>query len=143
MPQCSYEAVLQRVADALRQPVANLSPQWASLAAESTKDAAADLNTLIAGKGYADPEGADQYRAWHERLAFVTCMTRGAALSNYNLEALKGLDPRPLIEKAGLLFYGGRPTAPQPGESEVGGVAGGQVDAVGDIMRGGPSGWRW
>lgn len=140
MALCRPDSVLQRVAAALHVAVANLAPEWTSLANEATRDAAADLTTLLAMKGYSQAQitQADQFSAWQERIAFVVTMQRGAALTNYSQESLKALDPREAIEKAGAILIGGVPTAAD-GTSAVGGVSNGRVSAADCELR---RGWR-
>lgn len=133
MPQCHHQAVLQRVADALH--VAALPSEWASLAAQATKDAAADLAAVIAGKGYPEPESADGFAGWQERRAFVLTMSRGAALADYPVESLvKGVDPLEMVEKLPALLFNGVALAP-PANGEFG-VQYGAVSGASDLLTG-------
>jgi hypothetical protein len=134
MPYCQPQAVLQRVADALHVAVADLPAQWQSLAAQSTKDAAADLVTILALKGYsgAVAVSADQFAVWQERLAAYFCLGRGSALASFDLKAVEWLDPRKMLTEAGVILVDGVPTAPAVGESDIGGVGFGRVTATTD-----------
>lgn len=133
MPLTNPEAVLQRVADALNVDVTTLTtkqPRWVSLAAQSTKDAIADLTSILALAGFSSGQiqNADQGAVWVERIAFVICMERGTVLGNYSLDGIKELDPREALRKAKAILIGGVPVAPD-GTSQVGGVSSGTLSA--------------
>jgi hypothetical protein len=146
MPQATHQAVLERVANSLRLPVSSLADEVSSMAAQSTKDAAADLITLLAEKGYgkATIEAADQFAVWQERLAAYYTLGRTAVFTGFDVKTVEWLDPRPLVTAATTLVVDGTPTAPQPGESEVGGIAAGRLAGGFDNVLGEPdSDGRW
>ncbi|AMV24591.1 hypothetical protein VT84_09360 [Gemmata sp. SH-PL17] len=128
-------AVLQRVADSLHVPVAQLANEWLSLSAQSLRDATADLTSIIATMGYSGAQiaSADQMPIWTERLAAYFTLGRGAALASYDLKAVEWLDPRKMIKDMTALLIGGEPVAPGP--SEVGGIGYGMVSAVCEAER--------
>lgn len=123
MPWCYEQAVLQRVADALHLPLSGLAAEWLSLVSEATKDAAADIVSILANKAYGATQiaAADQFSSWQERLAFVITMQRGTAIAAYPQEQLKALDPRDMIEKLGNILINGVPTPPDG--TGIGGIS--------------------
>lgn len=130
MPYCQQAAVLQRVADSIRCTVATLPPEWLSLVAQATKDAAADIVTILANKNFSGQQivSADQFAVWQERLAFVIALERGSVLTTYNQEQVKLLDPREMLEKLGVLLINGEPVAPTG--TVIGGLASGTLSAI-------------
>ena len=130
MPQCHHQAVLQRVADSLHVAVGDLPVQWTSITAQATKDAAADLTTILALKGYSGAQihSADQFAVWQERLAAYFSLARGSALASYDLKAVEWLDPRKMLQEASAILINGEPVA--PGGEVIGGLAHGTLSAI-------------
>lgn len=137
MPACTTDAVKTRVAAALHVAAADLPSQWDDLIAQSTADAYADLLTILVLKGYAGDIAlsADQFAVWQERLAAYFTLGRGSALASYDMKSVEWLDPRKMLQEASAVLVNGVPTAPSAGESDVGGIAYGRVDAVDDALR--------
>jgi hypothetical protein len=134
---CSWEAARERVASQLHVPADQLAAEWATLCSRGVRDATAELKRVFIGKGYqvADLIASDDIRIWCERLAAFFALCNGVALANYDLKAVEHLDCRKEFAEAGVLIVGDTALAPQPGESEVGGIGHGTTDAVAEAEK--------
>lgn len=137
MPFCEEAAVLQRVADALSVgDVANLPTKWISLVSQAHKRAAGDLMSAVGLKAYSASQisSSDPFQGWHEDLSYVYAMFKGIGPADYKLDAIKELNPLPMLKEGFVLLKNGVPIAPDT-TSDVGGQSHGSVDAVADAER--------
>lgn len=131
LPFVNWELIHLRVAESLHIAASDLPAQWQGICSSAAKDASAELQRIFVLKGYAVSRLADwDDRLYYaERLATWFALCRGTALASYDTKTREWLDPRKELTEAAALVIGGSATAPALGESDVGGIASGQVTA--------------
>lgn len=133
---CSWESIRVRVAARLRVPASQLPADWDIICSDAARQAAAELRRLFIQKSYSVERLAewDDLLTYSQQLGVYFAFVDGTALCDYDLKSVEHLDCRKEIAAAASLIIGGKAVAPQPGESEVGGVSSGTLDALGDVL---------
>jgi len=103
----------------------SLPAEYATLASQAFNRASADLRMALGGKGYAiaDLDNWDDAPTYVIQLALFHLLNIASALKQFPELKAAAADPTEMLSKAGFLIVSGKATAPQPGESEIGGVA--------------------
>ncbi len=137
MPATTVAAVKADVAAQLQVTVATLPAPWDTIVATSVEDAYNELITLLIMKGYSATVAlsASQFEVWQRRLATYFALGRGASYASFDVKTVEWLDPREKLEAASAIVVDGVATAPEVGESSVGGVSFGQLSVVSDLLR--------
>ncbi len=132
MPATTAAAVKADVAAQLQVTAATLPAAWDTIVATSVEDAYNELITLLIMKGYSATVAlsASQFEVWQRRLATYFALGRGASYASFDVKTVEWLDPREKLEAASAIVVDGVATAPEVGESDVGGISSGQMDAV-------------
>ncbi len=132
MPATTVAAVKEQVASSLQIPVASLPAAWDPLITQSVARAYTDLLTILILKSYsaAVAVSADQFADWQTDLAAYYALGRGSSLASFDMKTVEWLDPREKLEAASAIVVDGVAKAPEVGESDVGGISSGQMDAV-------------
>jgi hypothetical protein len=127
--------VLQGVADALTLDLAALPDRWARIAEAANRSAAADIETALQARGYAQSQ-IDQWdhaAAWNRDQATFWALTRGGGLASYSDTGVNKLDRRKELATVVLTIGGVSVPPPTPGTGVGGGVSAGTMLAVTDV----------
>lgn len=135
LPYVDWEIVQQRVAETLATSVSRLDARFAGICSQAAKDATSEIRRIFILKGYsvANIELWDDREYYTGRLATFFALGRAATFMALDLKAIEWLDPRKELTEAGALILDGAATAPASGESDLGGVGSGTIDAVTEV----------
>ena len=142
-PPVSWEAVLDQIVNILGVPLSplvgggpSLDPRWQGICVDATWQAWIQIYQSFVAKGYgmSNVLANDMNRQMTLNNAIVIALERGSTFSQYSEKQLEMISQLKRIDEIGAVTIGGVPVAPAPGESPVGGVSFGIVQAVRDSI---------